>query len=356
MQCVPYRDLSGLDGVYNCASHNPHNGISPDLGECALPLGLCCHSTVSVGPKMYIAYATTPDNQHRGSTRLHMDITDAVNINMWSAKSQANQPGYALWHLFLASDAPILRKFLVEECSFTGHGDPIHSQIIYFTPDLLRRLFEKYGIRPYTIRQYPGEAVFIPAYCAHQVANMADAIKIACDFFSMPNLKRTQRIVGELRHQRLSDNAGDDVLQFYLTLWYTWVSLGLLSKTCPSSVVLQDPSHELDILADMSIYPNCASSVSVLADVPSPISVDSLTLHSDAAGCSWGDDATTNLMDTQLSTTRAERKRQRAKERKKIRREEYKVGARGRKADQAWKCPAPTCKRMLNRNGLFDHM
>jgi hypothetical protein len=57
------------------------------------------------------------------------------------------------------------------------------------------------------------------------VANIADGIKVACNFFLMTNLKRTQRIVGELRQQRLSDGAGDDVLQFNLTLWYAWVGL-----------------------------------------------------------------------------------------------------------------------------------
>jgi hypothetical protein len=267
---------------------------------------------------MYIALATTPDNRHQGSTKLHMDLTDAYNINLWATSTQTNDLGYALWHLFLASDAPLLRKFLIEECGFTGSGDPIHAQYIYLTPDLLQRLFKKYGVLPYTIHQYPGEAVLIPAYCAHQVANVADAIKIACDFFSMSNLRRTERLVGELRQQRLSDSQGDDVLQFYLTLWYTWSSLSRLAKICSRDVTSPDSFRELDILADSSVYPDSTPLVSIPLDDPLQMSGDPPN-NSD-----FGDYATSTGMDV---SNREQRKRERAKEQKKARRHARPYGA-----------------------------
>jgi hypothetical protein len=58
-----------------------------------------------------------------------------------------------------------------------------------------------------------------------QVSNQADAIKIACHFISIEHLAETQRICNEFRQQRLSTSAGDDVLQFYITLWHAWKSL-----------------------------------------------------------------------------------------------------------------------------------
>ena len=33
-----------------------------------------------------------------------------------------------------------------------------------------QHMSDKYRVRPYTIFQYPGDVVFIPAYCAHQVS------------------------------------------------------------------------------------------------------------------------------------------------------------------------------------------
>jgi hypothetical protein len=298
---------------------------------------------------MYIAYATSP--HHNGSTKLHMDITDAWNTCLWAAAPAANEPGYALWHIFSASDAALLRKFITEECGFAGLGDPIHSQFIYLTPDMLRRLFKMYGIRPYTVHQYPGETVFIPAYCAHQVANMADAIKIACDFCSMANIRRTQRVAAELRQQRLADSAGDDVLQLYLTLWYTWLSLSRLAKAS-RDVTSQDPFCGHDVLADVSVYPNQTNSASIPFDAPSPMSTDPPIYPANSSG--WGDDTALVSTTVQESTTRREKKQQKARDRKKARR--HPLGARPTGPDQIWSCPVKVCRRTLSRNGVFDHL
>jgi hypothetical protein len=124
-----------------------------------------------LGPKMYNAEATLQDDNHHGSTRLHLDLTDAVNVMIWAANldEESGESGYAVWHIFAASDLPCLRQFLTEEGIFKGMGDSVHSQTICMTPALLQRLFDKYGVRPYVINQYVGHAVYIPAECAHQV-------------------------------------------------------------------------------------------------------------------------------------------------------------------------------------------
>jgi lysine-specific demethylase 3 len=107
------------------------------------------------------------------STRLHMDLTDAVNLMVWSGKGGDGQPGYALWHIFDATATPLLRKYICEKLGFEGPGDPIHSQTVYLTPEDIEILATKYGVQPYTIRQYPGDAVFIPALSPHQVSFMS---------------------------------------------------------------------------------------------------------------------------------------------------------------------------------------
>jgi hypothetical protein len=80
-----------------------------------------------------------------------------------------------------------------------------------------------------------------------QVANYADAIKIACDFMSVDNLKRTERVAGELRRQRLAVLYGDDVLAFYLTLWYTWEALSPRLHTMPAGVERDPPVFALPV-------------------------------------------------------------------------------------------------------------
>jgi lysine-specific demethylase 3 len=122
-----------------------------------------------LGPKMYNAQVTFQDDNHHGSTRLHLDLTDAVNIMIWASNLVDGKPGYAIWHIFAAEALPLLRRFLIEEGVFKGKGISVHSQAICMTPAVLQRLFDKYGIRPYIIHQYVGQAVYIPAGCAHQV-------------------------------------------------------------------------------------------------------------------------------------------------------------------------------------------
>jgi hypothetical protein len=105
-----------------------------------------------------------------GSTKLHMDLTDAVNIMIWAGDCSDGTPGYALWHIFPAAVSHILRQFLVEE-GFKRFGDVIHSQEIYVNDAMLGRLYDKHNIRPHVICQRQGEAVFIPAGGAHQVCH-----------------------------------------------------------------------------------------------------------------------------------------------------------------------------------------
>jgi lysine-specific demethylase 3 len=120
------------------------------------------------GPKTYNALAGVQDNYHRGSTRLHKDLTDAVNVMLWAAEFAKDMSGCALWHIFPAAASCIINEFLRRE-GFTGLGDLIHLQQVCLTPALLHLLFEQTGVRPWTILQHPGDAVYIPAGCAHQV-------------------------------------------------------------------------------------------------------------------------------------------------------------------------------------------
>ncbi|KDQ33666.1 hypothetical protein PLEOSDRAFT_1023267, partial [Pleurotus ostreatus PC15] len=67
-----------------------------------------------IGPKIY---ATTASG-HNGSTHLHMDMTDAINIMA---------SGRALWHIFRSDDADAIRQVLKPYCDPT---DPINSHQI----------------------------------------------------------------------------------------------------------------------------------------------------------------------------------------------------------------------------------
>ncbi|KDQ49873.1 hypothetical protein JAAARDRAFT_89483, partial [Jaapia argillacea MUCL 33604] len=108
IRAVPFADYTRPDGCHNLAAHFPLNALRSDLG-----------------PKMYNAYA---DKTRQGTTVLHLDAADAINILLYATPFANGLPGGALWHIFAARDTPALRCYLRESTGHEDVGDPIHSQ------------------------------------------------------------------------------------------------------------------------------------------------------------------------------------------------------------------------------------
>ncbi|KAI0291970.1 hypothetical protein BC826DRAFT_1020640 [Russula brevipes] len=206
-RAVPIPSYCRRDGVLNIASHFPPDVVAPDLG-----------------PKMYNAFATEDTEGSKGSTRLHMDMADAVNMMVHAEPCADGTPGGARWDLFRAEDAPAIRKFLIDRFGLANGLDPIHSQQFYLDKQLRAELYAKTGVRSHQVIQRQGEAVFIPAGCAHQVCNLSDCIKVAADFVSPENIERCARLTEEFRAQNLERMWKEDVLQLQTMMWYAWVS------------------------------------------------------------------------------------------------------------------------------------
>lgn len=164
---LPVPDYTRRNGVLDLYSHFPPGPTRPDIG-----------------PKMYNAFASDEDKGSQGTTRLHMDVADAINIMLYASRREDGTPGCAVWDLFRAEDADKIRLFLKNKFPKEVYTDPIHSQKFYLDTQLRKELFAKHGVASFRVYQYPGQAVFIPAGCAHQVCNLANCIKIALDFVS----------------------------------------------------------------------------------------------------------------------------------------------------------------------------
>lgn len=119
---------------------------------------------------MYIAME---DRMKQGSTKLHMDLSDAVNILVHEGESITGGGAGALWHIFSREDTVRLGQILKAHPSYNGKGNPIHQQNIYLTASDLDDLRRKYGIVAFVIVQRRGQAVFIPVGCAHQVRGLS---------------------------------------------------------------------------------------------------------------------------------------------------------------------------------------
>nr|XP_014091107.1 lysine-specific demethylase 3A-A [Bactrocera oleae]XP_014091108.1 lysine-specific demethylase 3A-A [Bactrocera oleae]XP_014091109.1 lysine-specific demethylase 3A-A [Bactrocera oleae]XP_014091110.1 lysine-specific demethylase 3A-A [Bactrocera oleae] len=230
MNGLPMPEYTLRTGNLNIASCLPKMFVPPDLG-----------------PKMYNAYGSAlhPD---KGTTNLHLDISDAVNIMVYVGVPQdadskpqlvATQkaislggcdyltrarcqtpnvlPG-ALWHIFPARDADKIRDLLNRVTIEKGFRlepdhDPIHDQNWYLDDKLRARLFKEYGVEGYPIVQCLGDAVFIPAGAPHQVQNLHNCIKVAEDFVSPENITHCYHLTHEFRHLSHSHTNHEDKLQ-----------------------------------------------------------------------------------------------------------------------------------------------
>ncbi|KDQ06066.1 hypothetical protein BOTBODRAFT_75091, partial [Botryobasidium botryosum FD-172 SS1] len=110
-RAVPIPNYTRRDGVLNMAAHFPSNAVAPDIG-----------------PKMYNAFESDEGPGGQGSTWLHMDMADAVNIMLHSSRHVDGTVGTAAWDIFRAEDAGKIRQFLKVKFPTSKIHDPIHSQ------------------------------------------------------------------------------------------------------------------------------------------------------------------------------------------------------------------------------------
>ncbi|XP_037531252.1 lysine-specific demethylase 3B isoform X2 [Nematolebias whitei] len=238
MDNLPLPEYTKRDGRLNLAARLPNFFVRPDLG-----------------PKMYNAYGlTSADDRKVGTTNLHLDVSDAVNVMVYvgiphkennneeeavisgykevmitieegdvdeMSKRRANEgkekPG-ALWHIYAAKDAEKIRELLRKVGEEQGQEnppdhDPIHDQSWYLDQGLRRRLYEEYGVQGWAIVQFLGDAVFIPAGAPHQVHNLYSCIKAAEDFVSPEHVRHCFRLTQEFRHLSTTHTNHEDKLQ-----------------------------------------------------------------------------------------------------------------------------------------------
>ncbi|GER52900.1 transcription factor jumonji (jmjC)domain-containing protein [Striga asiatica] len=248
-----YTDTRG--GLLNLAVKLPANVIKPDMG-----------------PKTYIAYGFAEELGRGDSvTKLHCDMSDAVNILTHTAEVAVSEEQYqaieslkekhkaqderesgaqikyenscndrakkneqqedrqplenrggALWDIFRREDVPKLKEYLIKHSKAFRHTyccpveqviHPIHDQTFYLNSEHKAKLKEEFGIEPWTFEQKLGEAVFIPAGCPHQVRNLKSCTKVASDFVSPENLDECLRLTEEFRKLPRDHKAREDKLE-----------------------------------------------------------------------------------------------------------------------------------------------
>jgi len=228
MRVLPMAAYTHRDGILNLAGRLPDFCVKPDLG-----------------PKMYNAYGMARYPQC-GTTNLHLDMSDAVNVMVYIGKAGEEETIYktieeagvdvmtrrrleagredgsavpgALWHIFDACDSDAIRDLLDKVAQEIGEPidhdhDPIHDQAWYLDAVLRDRLHKEYGVTGYAIVQCLGDSVFIPAGAPHQVLNLNSCIKAAEDFVSPEHVSHCFRLTQEFRYLSETHTNHEDKLQ-----------------------------------------------------------------------------------------------------------------------------------------------
>ncbi|GCC33582.1 hypothetical protein chiPu_0012052 [Chiloscyllium punctatum] len=228
MKNLPLPEYCDPEGNLNLASRIPSFFVRPDLG-----------------PKLYGAYGQSTIKEH-GTTNLHLDIADVINVLVYVGVPKGNGnnhraailkkieedeiddttkkrlkdgdelPG-ALWHIFSAKDTHKIKEFLQKTHEDQGQEspdhDPIRDQTCYLNKKLRRRLYEESGIRSWSIFQFLGDAVLIPAGALRQMQSIHSCIQVSEDFVSPEHSMQSFHLSQELRHQSKHELNYEDKLQ-----------------------------------------------------------------------------------------------------------------------------------------------
>ncbi|XP_019401699.1 PREDICTED: lysine-specific demethylase hairless isoform X2 [Crocodylus porosus] len=209
----PLLEYCGPDGMLNLVSYLPDG-----------------QGRLWLRPRLCAAYGAMPGDRAVGTKNLTVQATDSIHVLVhvgaappdWPAARQeillwveedgldgalkerlwdtSLQPG-ALWHIFRAEDADRIRGFLQEQVGEdpeeAGEGQldpnsPLWS--CYLGPSLRRKLREEYGVSSWTLLQFLGDAVLVPAGAPHQVQSLSSTITVEQRFLSPENAARSAQL------------------------------------------------------------------------------------------------------------------------------------------------------------------
>ncbi|XP_053944926.1 lysine-specific demethylase hairless isoform X2 [Cuculus canorus] len=164
-------------------------------------------------PHVCVAYGVHPQDRSIGTKNLTVEATDSISIlahatarqdmllqaeadsmdaplkeRLWDAGSQ---PG-ALWHIFRAEDAGRIQDFLRKISVDQGQekGAAMEPPSCYLDLTLRQRLHEECGVSAWTLLQFLGDAVLVPAGAPHQVQSLTGTISVEQRFLSPENATR----------------------------------------------------------------------------------------------------------------------------------------------------------------------
>ncbi|XP_057214074.1 probable JmjC domain-containing histone demethylation protein 2C isoform X2 [Triplophysa rosa] len=250
MKNLPMPEYSDPEGNLNLASHLPTFFVRPDLGP-----RLCCAYGVAASQE-----------QDFGTANLHMEVSDIISVLVYVGVAKGNgvlsktgvlkrleeedlddnvkkrlkdsseTPG-ALWHIYTSKDGEKIKEFLhkvakEQDLEIPVDHDPIREPGCYLSRKLRQRLLDEHGIQGWTVVQFLGDSVLIPAGALQQVQNLHSCVQVINDFVSPEHVVHSFHLTQELRSSKEEINY-EDKLQVK-NIFYHCVknAVGVLKRCC----------------------------------------------------------------------------------------------------------------------------
>ncbi|XP_062452739.1 lysine-specific demethylase hairless isoform X2 [Rhea pennata] len=171
-------------------------------------------------PRICVAYGVRPEDSAIGTKNLTVEAADSISVLVHAGASPPDRPGLllqaeedgvdaplkqrlwdarsrpgALWHIFRAEDAGRIRDFLQKACQDherdgAAQPEPAARCSHYLDLSLRRRLREECGVSSWTLLQFLGDAVLVPAGAPHQVQTLTGTVSVEQRFLSPENAAR----------------------------------------------------------------------------------------------------------------------------------------------------------------------
>ncbi|KAJ7488335.1 hypothetical protein FB451DRAFT_1227027 [Mycena latifolia] len=216
-QAAPMPNYVRQNGVRNITSHLPDTPGGPDLAP--------------NGPNLSIVHASSEVANRNGSTRLHIDRADVLNIMTFASCSPDGQEGHAAWDIFRAQDSGKIQQFLRRKFKITAHLILTDQENQAYLDDEARReLWRDYGVKSFRVYQRACDAVFVPAGCAYQVCNLSDCITATIAFASPEHIERCEMLARELALRFRMESRKTPVFPVRTILWFAWLSCCIQEK------------------------------------------------------------------------------------------------------------------------------
>ncbi|XP_033375284.1 lysine-specific demethylase hairless [Parus major] len=168
-------------------------------------------------PRLRVAYGVRPQERNIGTKNLTVEAADSISVLAHAAPAarevllpgdtdeldaalrerlrDSGRPG-VLWHIFRAEDAGRIRDFLRKASEEPGQDGEAAAEPPgrYLDPGLRRRLRDECGVSGWSLLQFPGDAVLVPAGAPHQVQSLSGTISVEQQFLSPESAVRLRHL------------------------------------------------------------------------------------------------------------------------------------------------------------------